>query len=219
MPSRSINRILWVSILLLLAVLAVQTRDNLDAFFAGVGKLDVTAEGDGSTVQLYWRGKIDAPMASRIRDAYDQHRDTAQRFILSLSSPGGSLQHGREVVDLLRHIRRTHRLDTVVDSNRRCASMCVPVYLQGDRRIASEGARFMFHEVSFREQFATEDLNVPGSAKTLATDQLFATYFRPAGVPDDWIRQVRAAMAGGNDVWKTARELVDENARIVQELE
>lgn len=219
MPSRSLNRILWASILLLLAVLVVQTRDNLDAFFAGVGKLDVTADGDGSTVQLYWRGKIDAPMASRIREAYDQHRATAQRFVLSLSSPGGSLQHGGQVIEFLRQIRRTHRLDTVVDSNRRCASMCVPIYLQGERRIASKGARFMFHEVSFREQFATEDIDVPESAKTSATDRLFAAYFAPAGVPDAWIRQVRADMAGGNDVWKTARELVDENARIVQEFE
>lgn len=97
--------------------------------------------------------------------------------------------------------------------------MCVPVYLQGERRIASEGARFMFHEVSFREQFATEDLNVPESAKTSATEELFATYFKPAGVPDAWIRQVRADMTGGNDVWKTARELVDENAHIVQQLD
>lgn len=216
MPSRALNRILWVSILLLLAVLVVQTRDNLDAFFSGVGKLDVTPAADNETVLLYWRGKIDAPMASRIQEAFDQHRRTARRFVLSLSSPGGSLQHGGQVVALLRQIRRTHTLDTLVDNNRRCASMCVPVYLQGERRRAASNAKFMFHEVSFREQFATEDLDVPASAKQSATDKLFAVYFTPAGVPDAWIRLVRAEMTGGNDVWKTAHELVDENAGIVQ---
>ena len=218
MPSQNLNRILWVSLLLLIAVLAVQTRDNLEQFFAGVGRLDVTADADGDTVQLYWRGKIDAPMASRIQDAFDKHRGTAQRFVLSLSLPGGSLQHGGQVVALLRQIRRTHRLDTVIERNRRCASMCVPVYLQGQTRRAAESARFMFHEVSFREQFAEKDIDVPASAKQSATDRLFETYFTPAGVPDAWIRKVRADMSGGNDVWKTARELVDEDAAIVQDV-
>ena len=76
----------------------------------------------------------------------------------------------------------------------------------------------MFHEVSFREQFAEKDIDVPASAKQSATDRLFETYFTPAGVPDAWIRKVRADMSGGNDVWKTARELVDEDAAIVQDV-
>lgn len=218
MPSRNLNRVLWAAVLLLIAVLAVQTRDNIDALFAGVGKLDVTVMPEEDTVLLYWRGRIDAPMASRIQEAFDSHRNSARRFVLSLSSPGGSLAHGNQVVALLRSIAKTHTLETLVDSNRRCASMCVPVYLQGQRRRAAESAKFMFHEVSFREQFATEDLDVPASAKQSATDRLFAAYFTPAGVPDAWISQVRAEMTGGNDVWKTARELVDENAGIVQEL-
>jgi len=219
MPSRTLNRLLWGSLLLLLIVLAVQTRDNLELFFAGVGRLDVSADADGETVRMYWRGQIDAPMASRLREAYDQHRGKAQKFVLSLSSPGGSLQHGGLVVDLLRQIRKTHALETVVDSRRRCASMCVPVYLQGERRTAAATAQFMFHEVSFREQFAERELDVPASAKQSATDRLFAVYFKPAGVPDAWIRQVRAAMSGGIDVWKTARELIDEDAGIVQVLD
>lgn len=96
--------------------------------------------------------------------------------------------------------------------------MCVPVYLQGQSRRAAESARFMFHEVSFREQFAEKELDVPASAKQSATDRLFATYFTPVGVPDAWVAKVRADMAGGNDVWKTARELVDEDAAIVQQV-
>ena len=37
-------------------------------------------------------------------------------------------------------------------------------------------------------------------------------------LPEAWISKVRAAMAGNADIWKTGRELVDENAGIVQEL-
>ena len=96
--------------------------------------------------------------------------------------------------------------------------MCVPIYLQGQRRTAAESAKFMFHEVSFTEFSSKERLEVPESATTSATDRLFERYFLPAGVPDRWIKSVRAAMTGDNDVWKTGRELVDDDARIVQQV-
>ena len=62
-----------------------------------------------------------------------------------------------------------------------------------------------------------DELDVPATARASATDRLFRTYFKPAGVPDAWIADVRAQMDGGRDVWKTARELIEENAGIVQE--
>ncbi len=217
MPSRNANRLIWAAVLLLIAVLAVQTRGNLDAFYMGVGTLEARIVPSEDTVHLRWRGKIDAPMESRIAEAFELHKDAARKFVLILSSPGGSLDHGARVVRLLRKIGATHGFETVVESGRRCASMCVPVYLQGQRRRAAEDAQFMFHEVSFRDSFSKDDLDVPEAAKGTATDQLFAKYFAPAGVPESWIRGVRADMAGGNDIWKTARELIDENAGIVQE--
>ncbi len=218
MPSRTINRLIWAAVLLLIAGLALQTRDNLDLYFMGVGKLEVRAEPEEDAVFLFWRGKIDAPMESRIADAFERHKGEARKFILSLSSPGGSLDHGSRVVRLLRKIGETHGIETVVDARRHCASMCVPVYLQGQRRTAAANANFMFHEVSFRESFSKDELEVPEAAKGTSTDQLFAKYFTPAGVPDSWIQKVRADMSGGKDIWKTARELIDENAGIVQDV-
>jgi hypothetical protein len=47
---------------------------------------------------------------------------------------------------------------------------------------------------------------------------LFLKYFKAAGVSETWIRKVRDGMSGGNDIWKTGRELVDENSGIVQEV-
>lgn len=218
MPSRTINGLIWAAVLVLIAGLALHTRDNLDLYFMGVGKLEVRVAPEDGTVFLLWRGKIDAPMESRIAESFERHKGEARKFVLSLSSPGGSLDHGARVVRLLRKIGETHGIETVVEARRHCASMCVPVYLQGQRRTAAENANFMFHEVSFRESFSKDELDVPEAAKGSATDQLFAKYFAPAGVPEDWIQKVRSDMTGGNDVWKTGRELIDENAGIVQDV-
>jgi hypothetical protein len=218
MPSRALNRYLWAAVLLLIAVLAVKTRDNFDALLGGVGTLDVRDAPEDDTVFLRWKGKIDAPMASRIAEAFERHKADGRKFVLSLSSPGGSLDHGAKVVRLLRKIGETHRLETVAEAGSRCASMCVPVYLQGQRRTAAVDAKFMFHEVSFRESFSKDEIDVPDAAKVTATDRLFIKYFTAAGVPETWIANVRASMADGRDVWKTARELADENAGIVQQI-
>ncbi|MBL8881686.1 MAG: hypothetical protein JNL45_01390 [Hyphomicrobium sp.] len=77
----------------------------------------------------------------------------------------------------------------------------------------------MFHEVSFREELSDDEVAVPQRAKSSATDRLFARFFVPAGVSQSWITKVRAEMAGGNDVWLTGAELVDEQAGIVQKLD
>ena len=218
MPLGNLNRLVWLCVAVVLVILAIQTRDNVELFFAGVGKLDVQVDQATSTAYLTWRGKIDAPMEQRLTDAYKQHRDEVRRFVLSLSSPGGSLDHGARVVRLLNEMAETHHLETVVEGRRVCASMCVPVYLQGRKRLAAPGARFMFHEVRFSEFYSDETVKVPTSAIAKATDNLFERYFVPAGVPERWIIAVRSEMTGGHDIWKTAQQLVDENAHIVETL-
>ncbi len=218
MPSRTLNRLVWPALLVLILVLGFKTRDTFEVLFEGIGKLDVRPPAAEGTVYLRWRGKIDAPMESRIADAFARYRAESRTVVLSLSSSGGSLDHGAMVMRLLQKIGETHKLETVVEAGSRCASMCVPVYLQGQRRTAAASARFMFHEVSFREVLASEDLAVPATATAKATDRFFNAYFKPAGVPEAWIRQVRTDMTGGNDIWKTARELVDEDAGIVQQV-
>ena len=141
--------------------LGLKTRDNLESFFEGVGKLEVRDVSADGTVYLSWRGKIDAPMESRLAEAFEQHQAGARRFVLLLSSSGGSLSHGARVVQLLRKIGVTHGIETDVAAGSRCASMCVPVYLQGQRRTADATARFMFHEVSFREYLSKDEIAVP----------------------------------------------------------
>ena len=218
MPSRGINRVLWIAALLAIIILGFKTRDRFDILFARVGTLTVSEEPERGAVIMRWNGMIEAPMARRIAEVFAEKRATAKVFILSLSSPGGTLNQGAEVARLLRTIGETHRLETIVESGGRCASMCVPVYLQGQHRTAAPDAAFMFHEVSFWEFESNDELKVPQSARAAETDRLFQRYFEPVDVPAAWIAKTRAEMAGGHDVWKTARELVAENAGIVQEL-
>ena len=219
MPSKQMNRLLWLIVVVLIGVFAYRAQDTIEMALSGVGKLDVRPEPETSTLYLRWRGKVDSPMAQLISEALDKHAGENSRIVLSLSSPGGSLDHGAEIIRLLRRVADTRRIETVVEGRGICASMCVPVYLQGEVRTASANARFMFHEVSFRESFSDDKVTVPEKAIGSATDRFFARYFLPAGVPKDWILQVRHDITGGVDVWKSARQLVDENAGIVQRIE
>lgn len=215
MLTRTQNQTLWAVILALAVYFAFQARDQFEMVFAGIGKLEVRPSRDESELHLYWRGKIETPMAERIAVAVEKYGAGKRRVLLTMHSPGGALDHGAKVVRLLRAIAASHDLETRIESGKSCASMCVPVYLQGTRRTAAPDARFMFHEVSFHEELGDEMSDVPAAAKSSATDRLFAKYFVTAGVATDWIAKVRAAMAGGNDIWKTGRELLDENAGIV----
>jgi hypothetical protein len=220
MPSRRLNRILWVTVIVLAVFFALRAQDTLELAMSSIGKLDVRSEPGSGQIYLRWRGKIEAPMAQRIAEELGKRGGSSiSTVVLSLSSPGGSLDHGADVIALLGRIRDTYRLETVVEGRGICASMCVPVYLQGDVRRSAPSARFMFHEVSFRESLSEEKIAVPEKAVGSATDRFFAKYFLAYGVPQDWVSGVRAAIAGGTDVWKTGRELLDERAGIVQRLE
>lgn len=209
-----INRLLWIVMLGTLAVLAY----NFDvSVYMGSGKLTVQADSrDERTTILKWRGEIAPPMQAKLAAAFKEHRGKTDRFVLSLSSPGGSVGHGGAVIRLLREIRRTHRLDTVVEGSGTCASMCVPIYLQGETRRATPRSRWMFHEVSLRDAITDEKQEMRPSDQKARTDKLFDDYFRPAGVPDGWIMDMREKMRKG-DVWRSGDQLMRENTGIIQE--
>ena len=216
--SPALNRTLWAVALVLFAVFGMKARTLIEADLQKVGTLSVRQADDQGILNLKWIGEIEAPMAQRIAEAVDDRGSRARTIILSLSSPGGALDHGAEVVRLLRKLAQSYVLETAVESGDSCASMCVPVYLQGTRRVAAADAHFMFHDVSFKDAFEEEDLKVPDASRTSATDRLFAKYFEPAGVSRTWLDQLRTKIAGGHEVWETARQLEDERAGIVQQL-
>lgn len=201
----------------MLGTLAVLAYTFDVSVYMGSGKLTVQADpADERTVILKWRGEIAPPMQAKLAEAFKEHRGRTERFVLSLSSPGGSVGHGGAVIRQLREIRRTHRLETVVEGSGTCASMCVPIYLQGATRRATPRSRWMFHEVSLRDAVTDEKQDTSPADRKRRTDKLFEDYFRPAGVPDGWIAEMRTSMQKG-DVWRTGDQLMKQNAGIILE--
>ena len=95
-------------------------------------------------------GKIEAPLARQIEEAFEQHKDHVRRIVLKLNSGGGSVRAGRKAIEVLQRIKKTHQLDTVVEAGRQCGSMCVFLYAQGQQRYAAAASLWLFHEVSCR---------------------------------------------------------------------
>jgi ATP-dependent protease ClpP protease subunit len=216
MSRRQAFRLLWLGFAAAIAVLTWQFREHLDTLWSARGEL--TVEERPGEVVLRWRGLIEAPLAARLDEAYRAHAGGTRRFVIALHSPGGTLEHGREVIGVIRRMQRTHLVDTVVEDRRACGSMCVPVYLAGQRRTAAPRARFMFHEVSFRDSLSGKIEQVPKEAIGRATDQFFERYLKPAGLDQRWLADLREAIRGRN-VWRTAEELIEQRSGVVHELE
>ena len=114
--------------------------------------LSVSEEPD--RIVLGWSGPVQEPMSERVAAAFDRYKADRRRLVLILNSPGGSIEHGRKVVAAIR--ARDRAIDTLVQKAGVCASMCVPIFLAGARRIADPEAYFMFHQASLTRRTAPE---------------------------------------------------------------
>ncbi len=178
---------------------------------ADTGQLDVYQAGN--SVVLAWSGQVELPMHTMLSRAFEAWRDKTQRFVLRLNSPGGSVREGGDVVELLQRIKRTHTLDTYVASRDICMSMCVPIFLQGRRRIAAADARFMFHEP---KRFYDDGSEAKGFSfeRRALTQRFFSKYFVNSPMDADWRSRLEEQWAG-KDIYKSGKQLVDERSNIV----
>lgn len=203
----------------ILALGAVLYQGVLKDILSDRGQLTiVSGQNGGAEVVMQWQGSIRYPMAERIREIYAERAGTAQRFVLLLHSSGGSVQHGRRVIRALNDVARTHDLTTVVDAGRRCASMCVPVFLAGTNRLAAPEARFMFHEVQITRGISDERIDVGDDARAEKTADLLARDFQAPGVDPTWVERLKGRISGNRDLWLTARQLQGERSGIVTRL-
>ncbi len=208
-----VNRLLWIGMLGAVVALFIAFEDTL---LQRAGTLKVTTEGVPADAVLFeWRGEVAPPMRNVIRKAFNEWGPKRSRIILSLHSPGGLLGEGDRVVRLLRQIAKTHQLDTVVENRRTCASMCVPIYLQGENRMAAGSSRWLFHEPRAFD-FVTDEVIPSSRGETEAMTQRFLQrYFPGAGVPEPWLAMTREKMRG-RDYWRSGDQLISENANIIQ---
>lgn len=185
----------------------------------------LTVREEPSRVVLAWSGPISAPMRDRIVTAIDRYKADKRPLVLSLNSPGGSIAHGREVMEAVRKASQVRPIDTVIEKGGVCASMCVPIYLIGKTRSADPGAHFMFHEASLAipegKEISKMDRKtispVRKTIESLATDDLFLRDIGTQRVDARWLANMRTKITG-RDIWLTGRQLVEEHSGVVDAL-
>jgi ATP-dependent protease ClpP protease subunit len=164
------------------------------------------------TVIMTWHGPISAPMANQVRDAFESRKRQATRFVFRLSSHGGSVAEGERVIEVLRQIKSTHELDTVVAQGDVCASMCVFIYVQGQKRFGALTSSWLFHEVSHMDPVTRQTTKLDRAA----WERLVDKYLRPAGVSGEWIADLKPRTVQ-SDYWQTGSDLIKSNSGIIHE--
>jgi hypothetical protein len=183
------------------------------AIQADHGELRVgTSPAHPGAIVMSWQGKIAAPMAKQIKDAFDQRKWAATRVVLQLSSGGGIVADGERVIEVLQDIKKTHQLQTVVNHGQMCGSMCVFIFAQGDKRTAALSSTWLFHEVSKMD---------PATKRVTGIDRprwerLVDLYLRPAGVSAEWIANMKPYTVR-SDYWQTGADLVNEKSGLIHE--
>ncbi|HBK92942.1 MAG TPA: hypothetical protein DDZ68_14840 [Parvularcula sp.] len=172
---------------------------------------------DGAVV-FVWDKPVEAPMAYRFREAFKAARSSAGRIVILLNSPGGALTEGRSVIEEIDRMKRTHHVETRVAAGSTCASMCAPIFLAGEERVAAPDARFMFHEPTSVDYFTEEKADKPAFEQRMDAERFFERYFERSPMDAAWREKLRQAWKG-QDVWKTGAELVAEGSNVVTRLE
>ena len=153
-----------------------------------------------------------APMANQIRDAFESRKGQATRFVLRIASYGGSVAEGERVIEVLRQIKSTHQLETIVAQGDVCASMCVFIYVQGQKRFGALTSSWLFHEVSHMDPVTKQTTRLDRAA----WERLVDKYLRPAGVSDTWIAELKPRTIN-SDYWQTGADLIRSNSGIIHE--
>lgn len=216
MGTQNRNRAGFVLTVVLFALLALFALRSGRSIYETGPALEVFEEGD--SVVLRWTHGVEAPMAYRLETAFAEWKNRTWRIIIELDSPGGALIEGRSVIDAISRMKATHVVETRVAAGKTCASMCVPIFLAGQGRIAGAGARFMFHEPSSVDFFTEEEAKKPGFEQRRDAERFFERYFERSAMDTAWREYLREAWKG-RDVWKTAEELVAEGSNVVTLLE
>ncbi len=198
-----------------LALMALLAWRNDRAAFADRGRLAVRVE-DRAAI-LTWTQPIETPMARRFEEAYARLGPEVDAFVIELHSPGGAVMEGRAVIEALERMRATHDLVTVVGPDRECLSMCVPIFLAGETRLAARDAQFMFHEPTSRNVFTGARERRPAFEERRTTEKFLRRYFEASPMDAAWRAELSEAWKG-EDVWKTGEELVEERSGVVTEL-
>jgi hypothetical protein len=163
---------------------------------------------EDATLYIDWSGPIVAGMADDMRAALDKYGTVLDRVVLFLDSAGGQVVEGDRVIETLNEIKLRHQLITVVPHGKLCASMCIPIFLQGEDRLAARASIWLFHEAAQRQ--------ANGVLRTdpAETWRLFRKYYAPAGVSMHWLKSI-APLIQETDLWQTGGDLISAKSGII----
>ena len=160
------------------------------------------------TLYIEWSGPLVAGMADDLHAAFGKYVTASDRVVLFLDSAGGQVEEGDRVIEILNEIKKGHQLITVVLHGKLCASMCIPIFLQGHDRLAARASLWIFHEAARRET------NGDKRTDKAETWRLFRKYYLPAGVSMNWLKSI-APMIKEANLWQTGGDLIRAKTGII----
>jgi hypothetical protein len=159
---------------------------------------------------MIWRGPVQAPMSQEIRSAFEQNKEGLRGVEFKIDSGGGSVKEGERVIAVLQDIKKSYLLHTVVEAGQKCGSMCVFIYVQGQKRLAAPASLWLFHEVSYKDPTTHKVIKLDRAS----WEQLVDKYWVPAGVDKTWIEDVKTHTMG-TDYWQSGESLLKDGANII----
>jgi hypothetical protein len=192
----------------LVLTLAFACADPASAEEQTPAVLSLDFDQPNGRLEIDWSGLIVAGVADELRASVAKYGTAVKRVVLFLDSAGGRVDEGDRVIAVLNEIKQSHRLATVVPHGKLCASMCIPIFLQGDDRFSARASLWIFHEVSQPQ--------ANGGQRTDMTEtwRLFRKYYGSAGVSMHWLKSI-APMIKGADLWQTGGDLIDAKTGII----
>jgi len=209
MPIR-LNRVLLFVLYGIAALLAWHLYERL---YGNRGQL-VLAHPEPGTLVMSWHREIKLPMAKLMADAYAANEGKVRRIVIDLDSPGGSLDEGAAVIALIQRMKAQHEVDTRVTAGHACLSMCVPIFLQGEKRLAAPDTRWLFHAPRSVDYFSGKDVKTPRFEQRYYAREYFDTYFRASPIDKAWLKR-NAPKWQGRDFWRTGAQLYEEGSNII----
>ncbi|MEM9278587.1 MAG: ATP-dependent Clp protease proteolytic subunit [Pseudomonadota bacterium] len=209
------RNVTFILLPILIGIAAFLYWQHHQRIYQDLGRLEVSQEGDA--VILSWHTDIDVPMATRFREAFNEWGSKTGKFVIDLNSPGGALIEGNKVIEQINAMKPSHVIETHVGPNNVCLSMCVPIFLQGENRIASGSSRWMFHEPTAYDYFSDEEVSAPKFERDYYNNRFFERYFTDSAMDPAWRENLRKEWVG-KDVWRTGKQLVDERSNIIIDL-
>jgi hypothetical protein len=150
------------------------------------------------------RGKLAEGADRALAEAFLQVPGNG-RIVLDLDSPGGYADPVFRMIEVIRTAKIAHRIDTYVASGARCESMCVELFMAGDRRRAGRASVWGFHAV-----------NDNGKRNDLYTG-IYVDDLVRRGADPSWLER-KGLFRDAHMITFTGQELFDDASGIVTDL-